>query len=327
MAGKVYAVVLIYGLTLQTLQEGENTMKQGHKRELASMFIIFFFATFTILSCFIAFPFLVHQTHAEQQRSAPEKSGYVLGVYPALSVSQLDKLFSPIAHEIGQGINHPIHFQSSSTYEKYSGRLGRGEFDIALVHPFDYVLHAEKAGYIPVVRKNEELSAIFVVPIDSPIKTFQDLKGKTVAMSPDGSAVSLLAEADLIRAGLMQDNGVVLKHFGEHDSSLQNVVIRNADAAATCRAILRIYEKSLGTKLRIIKETASISHSIFVVHKRVPAKERNLIRKILLSTTLSGVPADLRKAFVIEGKKPFAGITEADIKKLKTNSLINKRKP
>jgi ABC-type phosphate/phosphonate transport system substrate-binding protein len=299
-------------------------MKDGYERDSTSASMLLSLAVSIFLLCFFSTP-LVSSAHAEQQKDAKGTPVYVLGVYPALSISLLDKLFSPIAREIGDGLNRPILFQSSSSYEKYSARLSKGDFDIALVHPFDYVLHAEKAGYLPVVRKNEDLTAIFVVPEDSPIKTFSDLKGKTIAMAPAGSAVDYLAKAELIRAGLLPKD-VLLKHFGEHDSTLQNVVIKNTDAATTCRAILRVFENSLGTKLRIIKETSSIPHSIFVVHKRVPEKERKIIRNILLNTTLSGVPEDLRKVFVIEGKKPFIDISTAEIKILKTNPAIKARK-
>lgn len=294
---------------------------------LAAKSCIFSIAVFFLLLCFFSYPGLVQQAHAEEQNNAPARPGYILGVYPALPISQLEKLFSPIGLEIGRGINRNILFQSSTTYDKYSERLDRGDFDIALVHPFDYVLHAEGAGYIPIVRKNEELSTIFVVLIESPIKTIEDLRGKTIAMAPDGSAVSSLARASLIGYGLVPGKDVSLKFFGEHDSSLQNVVIKNADAAATCRAILRIYENSLGTRLRIIKETPSVPHSLFVVHKRVSEKDRNLIKQILLDTTLSGVDENLRKAFVIEGKKPFISVSGEDIKRLKANPAIVAGKP
>jgi len=268
-------------------------------------------------------PLLLCLAQAEPQQDAAEKPEYLLGVYPALPISQLDSLFSPIAAEIGQGIHRDIRFQSSSTYAKYSARLDKGEFDIALVHPFDYALHAEKAGYVPVVRKNEELTTVFVAPVDSPLQTMEELKGKIIAMPPEGSAVSLLAIAELTRLGLSPHSAIQVKYFGAHNSSLRSVVVKDTDAAATCRTILRIYENSLGSRLRIIGETAAVPHSLFVVHQRVPATERELIMNILLNTTLFGVPPDLRKAFVIEGKAPFVSVSGEDINRVKTNPVLS----
>ncbi len=278
-----------------------------------------------LMLCFYSLP--LSPASAEQQRNTSDKSEYLLGVYPALPLSQLDKLFSPLAHELEQEIHRSIRFQSSSTYEKYSLRLDRGEFDIALVHPFDYIAYAEKAGYVPLVRKNEELSAIFVVPLDSPIRTIEDLNGKIVAMPPEGSAVSTLAITELTRLGLLRNHAIQLKHFGEHDSSLQNVVIKNAAAAATCRAILRIYESSLGARFRIIGETAAVPHSLFVAHRRVPKRERDLVKKVLLRTTLSNVPPDLRKAFVHDGKKPFVAVSGEDVAKMRIHQARCEGKP
>lgn len=245
-------------------------------------------------------------------------SSYVLGVYPALPISQMEKIFSPMALEIGQAINRRIHFQSSSTFERYAARVAQGEFDIAFLHPFDYVRHAKKAGYVPIVRKNENLSAIVVVPNGSPLRSVQDLKGKTIAMPPEGSAVSILAKIFLVRAGLNPGQDVTLRYFETHDSALQSILIEDTDAACTCRAVLRYFESKMETKFNVVAESASIPHSLYAVHSRVPDNEMDVIKDVLLNTMLLGVPLDLRKTFVVDGKKPFIRVSDSDMDEVRS---------
>jgi phosphonate transport system substrate-binding protein len=246
-------------------------------------------------------------------------SSYVLGVYPALPISQMEKIFSPMALEISQAIGRRMHFQSSSTYERYSARVAQGEFDVAFLHPFDYVRYAKKAGYVPIVQKNEDLSAVFVVPQGYPsIYDINDLKGKTIAMPPKGSAVSYLAKSVLVRAGLTPGQDVTLRYFESHSSALQQILIMTADAACSCKAVIRYFESKMKTKLKVIAESKYIPHSLFAVHYRIPKEKMDIITEVLLNTMLLGVPADLRKTFVVGDKKPFIRIADSDMDEVRS---------
>lgn len=151
---------------------------------------------------------------------AAPATGYIFGVYPALPLAKLDQLFSPLAQEISRAVGRPVRFRSASSYAKYSQQLRAGAYDLALVHPFDFVRNAAGAGYLPLARKNEDLTAILVVPESCPVRSIGDLRNKIVAMPPRGSAVSLLALAEF-GPGQLPGAGLVTRHFGEHDSSLQ----------------------------------------------------------------------------------------------------------
>jgi ABC-type phosphate/phosphonate transport system substrate-binding protein len=255
------------------------------------------------------------QSMAKQSDNNKEEiASYIFGVYPALPISQVEKVFAPVALEISQAIGHKIHFQSSSTYEKYSERIAREEFDIAFIHPFDYVLFAEKANYVPIAQKNEVLSAVFVVPQEcASILGMRDLKGKRVAMPPEGSAVSYMVKHTLKQAGLDPGKDMTLRYFNTHSSALHDILIGNSDVACTCRSVLRYFEGKMGIGLKVFAESDSIPHSVFVVHSRIPEQEVAAVRDTLASTMLQGVPEDLRKSFVVGDKKPFVRISDSNM--------------
>lgn len=133
-------------------------------------------------------------------------------------------------------------------------------------------------------------------------------------MPPEGSAVSILAHGVLADGGIKEGRDLEVRHFEGHNSALQQVLINTTQAALTCRTILRMFEERMGVKLRVIEESAPISHSIVAVHSRVLAGDRAIIRKTLLETTFSGVSPEFKKGFVIEGKKTYVPLEEADLR-------------
>jgi phosphonate transport system substrate-binding protein len=244
--------------------------------------------------------------------AAEEEPSYSFGVFPFLPASRLVGTFAPIAAEVGQALHRRIHYQSASTFEKFMTRLEAEEFDIAFVQPFDYVRLGGPVGYIPVARRRESLSAVFVVREESAALTLVDLKGKTIAMAPEVAALSYLGKAALLEAGFQPGADVTIKYMQDHHSCLQQVVIGTAEACVTGRPALRLFENAMNLKLRILHETPAIPQMLFIVHPRVPATDREIIRTTLLATTLAGVDPGLRTLLMKNDETPFIPTTDAD---------------
>ena len=94
--------------------------------------------------------------------------GYVLGVFPYLPPSSLDRRFAPIVEALRQRIGQPVHLRTKSDLEAFAVEVARGTYDITFLNPFEYV-EAAGAGYLPLVRVDEPLTMVLLVPADSPI--------------------------------------------------------------------------------------------------------------------------------------------------------------
>jgi ABC-type phosphate/phosphonate transport system substrate-binding protein len=67
----------------------------------------------------------------------------------------------------------------------------------------------------------------------------------------------------------------------------------------------------MDVRLRVLMESPPVPHTLVVVHSRVPEVERAAVRKTLLETTLSDVSPDLRKVFIVGGKRAFISVDDA----------------
>jgi phosphonate transport system substrate-binding protein len=255
--------------------------------------------------------------HAE---TAPQKA-YVLGVFPHLPPRELEKVFAPIAADLSKAVGRTVLFRSSSTYVKFMGNLDNEDYDIVFVQPFDYVVAADRHGYIPLATRDEPLETLVVVQKGSPITKLEDLRGKKIALPPKVAAVSYLLRAHLQKKGIKPGRDVSLSYHRSHVSCMQQVIIGAADACATAAPALRFFANKMKVEMVIIDRTTSIPHTLFAVHPRVPKADRDR----LLQTILSWGQSKQGRQLLQRGRlKPFIRVTDEDYDIVRESSKVLK---
>ncbi len=228
----------------------------------------------------------------------PADNAYLLGVFPFLPVPNLEGIFAPVAAELSGPLKKTVRLRLTSTYEAFISALNDQTFDIIHVHPFDYIRFAHARGYLPLVARSEDLFAQFSVKNGSPIQRLADLKGKRIGTPPATGAVTYLALDALQKEGLRPGTNITVKHFPNHLACLQQLQIGSMDACATSASTLKTFESQFKLTFTRIGHSISIPHTMFAVHKRVPASDRKIILDTLQSSTLSTVDPHLRLLFI-----------------------------
>jgi len=246
----------------------------------------------------------------------PAKQEYVMGVFPFLPIANLESIFAPVAAEISDDLDRPVRLRLTSTYDAFIIALQNESFDIVHIHPFDYVRYGRTKGYIPLVARAEKLFAQFSVKKGSSINKISDLKGKRVGTPPRTGAVTYLALDALHKAGISPEKNIKITYFPNHFSCLQQLQIGNIDGCATSSSTLKTFEAQFGIPFKRIGQSISISHTLFAVHKRIPAKDRDKIRASLLGTPLEQVDSKLRQLFIESSNTAtgnyFKAVTDRD---------------
>jgi phosphonate transport system substrate-binding protein len=246
---------------------------------------------------------------APESGAAVAEKEYVLGVFPHLPPRDLENVFAPIANDLGEHVGRRVVLRSNTTFERFTENLNKQQFDIAFVQPFDYVFIADRYGYKPLATRTEKLAAIVVVNPAGPFNALKDLKGKRIALPPESAAVTALLRAHLKSSGLDPDKDVTLSYHRSHMSCMQQVMIGEVDACGTASPALRFFEKKMKSELKVIARSREIPHTLFAVHPRVPAKDRELLRTRILSWGETPVGKEL----LARGElTPFVSIQDAD---------------
>ena len=237
--------------------------------------------------------------------------GYEMGVFPNMPVTKLNELFNPLAEELSKALGKKIRLGSRPTFEAFETVLNSEFYDIAHVQPFDYVEAHDKHNYLPLARRDEGLEALFVVNPNSAITSIQQMRGKRIVSPPPDAAVSHLANMSLQAAGLNPKKDVIREYSKNHYSCLQNVLIGEADVCVAAIQMIKQFEKekNLAVPFRIVHASVKIPHTLLVVHKRVPQKDREILLKTILNLphTASG-----KKILADLNYQPFVPAKDSD---------------
>lgn len=255
--------------------------------------------SFLIVSCL--FCALLILENSPCFAAEPVKNEYVLGVFPFLPTANLEGVFAPIAAELSRALGRPVRLRLTSSYGSFIAALKDRSFDIIHVHPFDYVQFGRPKGYHPLVARSEDLFAQFSVKINAPITKLADLKGKRLGTPPATGAVTYLALDAVHKAGLTPGKNLTVQHFPNHLACLQQLQIGTVDSCATSASTLKTFESQFGLPLKRIGHSLSIPHTLFAAHTRIPAADREIIKKTLLSSSLAQVDPQLRQLFIESG--------------------------
>ena len=208
---------------------------------------------------------------------------YVFGVFPYLSASKMDKIYSPASQVLETSLSHGVKFRTSSSFKRFLAKLKSSYYDFALIQPFWYPVAVDQNGYLPLVRMKEPFVSLIMVIEDSPIKTVNDLKGKVIATPPSFVPVVHMAKRALKDAGFSLGKDVKFKAFKTVESCFQQVMIGKADACVAPPFAPAVFEEAMNLKLRTILKSDAIPNLSLVVHPRIPEATRNRIAEELIS--------------------------------------------
>ena len=261
-----------------------------------------------LVSCLLMVGLIVYSINPQPGQAGDDPQVYQMGVFPFLSAREIEKIFAPMAAELGTALGKRVMFRTASSYENFMEQLHAQQYDIAFVQPFDYIDAADDHGYVPLATRDELLTAIIVTKNPQQLD-IKNLKGKTIALPPKVAAVSILIKGYVKELGYTPDVDVKFRHFGTHVSCMQQVLIGSADGCGTAFASQRFFNKKMKVDLKVAIETSGIPHTLFIAHPRMPEADREKIT----STILSWASTENGKKLLERGRmKPFKRISDQE---------------
>ena len=143
--------------------------------------------------------------------------------------------------------------------------------------------------------KDPTYNAFFVVRADGPIKTLEQVRGKTLALNSIGSTSGdMIPRVELSKIGLDTENRKDFKrvsYAGSHDACLLTVLNKHADV---CGMSSRNYEARIedGTikanQVRIIHKSSSVPPPPLAYSTKLSQEVRNQLKKAVLNAHKHG---------------------------------------
>jgi phosphonate transport system substrate-binding protein len=244
--------------------------------------------------------------HAEQwQKQYPE---ITLGVITSENEADRVERYKPVRAYLEKTLDVKIKWRSASDYAGVIEALKAKKIELARFGPASYskawiVMKGEVVPLVGELDKKGDFGyhSVIIVKTDSPYKTLDDLKGKSLAFAdPNSTSGHQAPRYFLTEAGYDPDNFFGSTAFsGSHENSVMALLNGTFDAAATWwRSDIRSNPQRMESKgmikpgqWRVIWKSPRLPSSPWAVPTRLPNDMREDIKMALYNMKTDGPEA------------------------------------
>jgi phosphonate transport system substrate-binding protein len=246
-------------------------------------------------------------------------SQLTFGIVPQQSAKRLATLWTPILQHLSQETGLDIVFSTAKDIPTFEQRLKNGEYDIAYMNPYHYVVFSQQPGYLALAKqKDKRIKGVIVANAKSDIRSIQDLSGKRLAFpAPAAFAASILPRAELKQHGVEFTPQYVLSH----DSVYLNVSKAFFIAGGGITRTLSNMPDAVKQKLKVIWETAEYTPHAVATHPNVDRLVRQKVLAALVAMGQTPKGKTLLKSINFKGFEDAKNSDWNDVRALNINTL------
>ena len=189
------------------------------------------------------------------------------GIVPQSSASRMAEEWGPLLAEISRRSGVALVFRTAPNIPGFEERLGKGDYDLAYMNPYHYVVFHTASGYRAFAREQDrKIKGILVVRKASTYRKPADLAGKTVVFpAPAAFAASILPQAEFGRLKIP----IEAKFVSSHDSVYRAVASGLQEAGGGIQRTFEASPPEVRDALRVLAETPAYTPHAFAAHPRV----------------------------------------------------------
>lgn len=251
--------------------------------------------------------------HAAESSHSGAGKPLLFGVVPQQSASRLAEEWGPFLAEISRRSGVPLAFRTTPSIPDFEQKLGQGEYDLAYMNPYHYVVFHAGSGYRAFAKEaDRKIKGIVVVRKDSPYRSIGDLAGRSVAFpAPAAFAASILPQAEFGRQGV----SIETKFVSSHDSVYRAVATGLHEAGGGIMRTFEAADSQLRDGLRILSETPEYTPHAFAAHPRISAATVAKVLAAMQSLAADEQGRQLLKPLAFKG---LAAAQDAEWKDIRT---------
>ncbi|AMJ88958.1 phosphate/phosphite/phosphonate ABC transporter substrate-binding protein [Alteromonas sp. Mac1] len=242
-----------------------------------------------------------------------------LGIVPQQSAKKLAETWQPLINYISEHANIDVVFKTAKDIPTFEQRLAEGEYDIAYMNPYHFVVFHDSVGYRALARQiDKRIKGIIVVDANSDIVSLDDLNGKEIAFpSPAAFAATIIPSAYLKQQGIL----FTPRYVHSHDSVYLNVQRGFFNAGGGIIRTFNGVDDNTRSALRILWESDGYTPHAIATHPRVTDTQRDALLTALLTLSEDEDNKQLLKNVGFKGFISSVGEDWDDVRALGITSL------
>jgi phosphonate transport system substrate-binding protein len=241
-----------------------------------------------------------------------------IGVSSMITPVDTVKYYQEIIDYIGDQIRQPVRMVHRRTYDEMDKLLERGEVKIAFICSAPYVKDHEQFGVellvAPSIDGSPRYRSYVIVPNDSPIKSFPELKGKVFAFTDPKSNTGKIYPTYLLKT-MGYDPETFFGRFlysYSHNKSIEMVAKKIVDGSAVDSLVYEHMRKSgspYTKQTKIIKRSPPYGTPPVVVVRDIDPVLKEKVKNAFLTIQKTPKGKAILEAMMIDG---FVEIPDRD---------------
>lgn len=237
----------------------------------------------------------------------------VVGVFPYVSRGQLMELHTPLKIYLESQLRRPVDLVTAPDFVEFMNRTQKGESDIILTAPHLGRLAEKRDGYIRVAKTAHQVYGVFLTRKDSGIRSFADLKGKTIMMAQPISIVYQMGVEKLRQNGLVPGRNITVIGSRTHNNALYAPARHESDASVTGLVLWNKAEPDIRAQMMEIGKTRGVPGFMLLANKHLPPDQIKRIQSAVMTLQNTG---EGRTYFEATEFKFFEKIDDKTMKRL-----------
>jgi phosphonate transport system substrate-binding protein len=211
---------------------------------------------------------------------AAAQQAYAFYVLHQRTVSLTAQYWNPILTHVSRKSGVPVELKLAKTAHEGNAKAEAGEYDFQYTNHF-FTPERDRLGWKVIARPaGPGIRSQIVVPVDSPIKTLQDLEGKEVGfVSRDGFTGYWLPFDALLR----QNVNVKVVFTGNQEASSAQLRVNKIAAAGVNSTVMARYGRREGFQYRALWTSEPYGDLCIMAHSKVPAAKVAAVRAALIN--------------------------------------------
>jgi ABC-type phosphate/phosphonate transport system substrate-binding protein len=224
------------------------------------------------------------------------------GVTYQATPKEIREKFEPLADLLARALKRNVRLVLVPAYNDVRAGLANQEYDLAFIHPAHVAMAEIKAGRYQSVAWTTgytEYTVSLLTLKEEPIKSLEEIKGH-VLVTPDPDSITAAMVRAMLRTGKFAPGAVKVITTRYQDAV--PFYIENTFAQVGATAANAVVKKWTDKGGKVIARSRGVPIKQFIVANRLPPKDRDAVRDVLLTLAQSDAG---RHALSTSGYKGF----------------------
>ncbi len=226
--------------------------------------------------------------------NAAEVEPYTIAVIPSTPTVAMHAKWSPLLERLTEKTGQRFELKLYERMAEFERDIGDGIPEFIFASPIQTVIAYQMQRYVPLVRGGKAISVGLFVRKDSPIRSIEDLTGKTISFVGNKNLCSVFIRHLLAKQG--KPLSYESTYAGSTSNVIKSVLLGKSTAGAVFLPELERESVENRNQLRSIVETPKIAPHPLSAHPRVPQPVREKVKKAILEIASDKEGAELLRS-------------------------------